>query len=279
MGNTTELDKDLVDGLHAAKTKRCYFALVLKGGTDGALLVSKTKIPPTAIADAKKSSGGSAVLEGFVSFADGAYLFETAKIPPATATQTVKTIAKRDAGLAIHADFRMGTDPELAGVDGGHGAQVTPITGTAQTAPQMTPETSPHGPLPEAAKYATALQEWEQAAAAALSATDELITALDATDDDLADAIAQVVEQLKADFPDTLDDALTNLAASAKAGKASETESYRNKSEIAIKAALAYLGNNAHTIEGCEHNPFGISISFRAPLTESLKQVLLKVKK
>jgi len=279
MGNTTELDKDLLDGLHAAKTKRCYFALVLKGGTDGALLVSKTKIPPAAIAEAKKSSGGSAVVEGFVSFADGAYVFETAKDSPATAAQAVKTIAKRDAGLAIHADFRQSTDLEQEGAEGEHEQHDAPVTGTAQTAPPTTPETAPHGPLPEAAKYATALQEWEQAAAAALSATDELIAALDATDDDLADAIAQVVEQLKADFPDTLDDALSNLASSAKAGKAGETESYRNKSEIAIKAALAYLGNNAHTIEGCEHNPFGINISFRAPLTEALKQVLLKVKK
>ena len=51
------------------------------------------------------------------------------------------------------------------------------------------------------------------------------------------------------------------------------------KSEIAIKAALAYLGNNSQTIDGCEHNPFGISVSFRAPLTDALKQVLIKVKK
>ena len=106
-----------------------------------------------------------------------------------------------------------------------------------------------------------------------------MIAALEAADDDLADAIAQVVEQLKADFPDTLDDALTGLVASAKAGETAETETYRNKSEIAIKAALAYLGNNSKTIEGCEHNPFGIGVSFRAPLTDALKQVLIKVKK
>ena len=158
--------------------------------------------------------------------------------------------------------------------------QTAPATTTTQTAPPTaTPETTPHGPLPEAAKYATALQEWEQAAAAALSATDKLIAALDATDDDLADAICQVIEQLKADFPDTLDAALTGLSASANAGKTADAETFRMKSEIAIKAALAYLGNNAHTIEGCEHNPFGVGVSFGAPLTEALKQVLLKVKK
>ena len=171
----------------------------------------------------------------------------------------------------------MSTDPELVGIDGGQAGQ--PSNTTAQATPQTTPETAQHGPLPETAKYSTALQEWEQAAAAALSATDKLVAALDATDDDLADAICQVIEQLKADFPDTLDDALTGLVAAAKAGNAGEAESYRNKSEIAIKAALAYLGNNRQTIEGCEHNPFGIGISFGAPLTEALKQVLIKVKK
>ena len=132
--------------------------------------------------------------------------------------------------------------------------------------------------IPRPRKFVAALQEWEQASAAALHATDQLIAALEAADDDLADAIAQVVEQLKVDFPDTLDDALTHLAASANAGK-DDTESFRMKSEIAIKAALAYLGNNSKTIDGCEHNPFGISVSFRAPLTDALKQVLLKVKK
>lgn len=118
MGSSTELDKDLANGLTAAKSKRCFFVLVLKGGTDGALLVSKTKIAAPAIAEAKKKSGGSAVLSGFVSYADGAYLFETAKLPPATAAQAAKTIAKRDAEVSIHAVFRLSTDPELLASEG-----------------------------------------------------------------------------------------------------------------------------------------------------------------
>jgi hypothetical protein len=278
MGNTAELDKGLVDGLKAAKTKRCYFVLVLKGATDGVLLVSKIRIPPAAISDAKKASGGGGIVQGFVSFADGAYLFETGKEAPATAAQAVKAIAARDAGMAIHANFRLGEETEH---EEAHSEETPHDTTTAKTAPQtkQKPKTSPLQPHPEAAKFAAALQEWEQASAAALHATDQLIAALEAADDDLADAIAQVVEQLRADFPDTLDAALTGLAASANAGKTADAETFRMKSEIAIKAALAYLGNNSKTIEGCEHNPFGISVSFRAPLTDALKQVLLKVKK
>jgi len=280
MGSTAELDKDLADGLKAAKTKRCYFALVMKGSTDGALLISKNKVPAPAIAEAKKKSGGSAVLSGFVSYEDGTYVFETAKDPPGTAAQAVKTIVKRDAGQTIKASFRQSSDPELAGLDGTQGGQATPATGTAKTTePETTPKTGAQGPLPEAAKYATALQDWQQAAAAALAATDKLIATLEATGDELALAIVEVIDKLKADFPDMLDDVLTNLDAAAKAGNAGDAESWRNKSEIAIKAALAYLGNNAQTIEACEKNPFGVSVPFRAALTEALKKVLINVKK
>jgi hypothetical protein len=275
MAKTAELDTELVDGLKAAKSKRCYFVLVLKGGTDGALLVSKTKIAAPAIAEAKKKSGGSAVVIGFVSYEEGTYIFETAKLPSATAAQAVKTIAKRDTGLTTKAEFRVSTDPELATLGDGHAAATKPGAAGQQAS---TKSTTP-GPLPEAAKYAAALATWEHASAAALSAVDKLVSSLRATGDEVALAVASVIESLQSTFPDTLDEALTNLAKSAKAGNAADAETSRNKSEIAIKAALAYLGNNAKTIDGCENNPFGIKVALRAPLTEALKQVLIRVKK
>lgn len=118
MAKAAELDKNLVDGLKAAKSKRAYFALVLKGSNDGALIISKTKVPPADIAAAKKQSGGAAVLKGFCQNEEGRYFFETAKEAPATAAQAVKIIAKRDAGMAIIAEFRVSTDPELLADDG-----------------------------------------------------------------------------------------------------------------------------------------------------------------
>ena len=51
LGKTTDVGKGLADGLKAAKTKRCYFALVLKGGTDSAPIVSKSTIAVPAIAE------------------------------------------------------------------------------------------------------------------------------------------------------------------------------------------------------------------------------------
>jgi hypothetical protein len=131
------LDKDLVEGLKAAKSKRAYFVLVLKGSNDGALILSKTKVPPADIAAAKKQSGGSAVLKGFCQYEDGKYIFETAKEAPATAAQAVKVIMKRDAGMAVHAEFRVNADPELLADEG---------ESTAATPPQA-PPAPPDGAL------------------------------------------------------------------------------------------------------------------------------------
>ncbi|HEV2972277.1 MAG TPA: hypothetical protein VGY55_20045 [Pirellulales bacterium] len=289
MGKVQEIDQELATGLKQAKGKRMYFAVVLKGASDGALIVSKQKVPPKDIAEAKKESGGSTVIKGACFVEDGKYIFEVAKEPPATLPNAIKLIAKRDAGMTINPECRVGTDPDLQ-EEGDTGASPVatstapkappppPPPGVSQTA-KPTPQTAPKDLAQDAKKYAEALRTWEQASAAALDATDKLISALEATGDELAQAIASVIEKMRADFPDTLDDALTNLAKAAEAGNSGDTEQYRNKSEIAIKAALAFLNNNAQTIDGCEHNPFAIGVPFRAPLTEALKQVLISVKK
>jgi hypothetical protein len=126
MASGTELDEELAAGLKAAKSKRCCFALVMKGGADGALLVTKTAVPPNDIAAAKKKSGGSAVLKGFCFYADGTYIFEISKLPPAPMARVIKTIAKRDAGMTINVDCRMSSDPELAAADAASAATATP---------------------------------------------------------------------------------------------------------------------------------------------------------
>ncbi len=100
------IDTALLNMLHIAKTKEVEFALVMKGGADGALLLERFKIPPQLIVAAKKRTGGSAVLHGRCFFEDGKYIFAMEKIPPATAAQVVKKVVKRDTELTIHAEFR-----------------------------------------------------------------------------------------------------------------------------------------------------------------------------
>ena len=122
MAKAETIDEELVLGLKAAKTKRCKFALVVKGSADGALLISKQKIPPVLITVAKKKCGGSSVIKGAVVYEDGKYVFETPKPPAATLPATLKLLARRDAGLVIIAICRLSTDPEVlaeAGDGGG----------------------------------------------------------------------------------------------------------------------------------------------------------------
>ena len=60
MAKQAELDEELVAGLKAAKSKRAYFALVLKGAPPtGPLIVAKTKVSPADIAAAKKSAAAA----------------------------------------------------------------------------------------------------------------------------------------------------------------------------------------------------------------------------
>jgi hypothetical protein len=287
MGKVQEIDKELAEGLKQAKAKRMYFAVVLKGAADGALMVSKKKIPPTAIAEAKKNCGGSTVISGACFGEDGKHVFEVAKEPPATLAMALKTIARRDSGLTISPVCRVGSGPEMDEEGSGTETADAPV-GTTKPGSTTTPTTPTTGqtgqkgalaPLPETAKFEAALKTWEQASAAALSATDKLLSALSSSTDEVAQAIASIIEGMRNDFPDTLDDALGNLAKAAKAGKAIDAEQFRTQAEIAIKASLAYLNNNAKTIDGCEQNPFGVSVAIRAPLTEALKQVLIGVKK
>ena len=98
----------------------------MKGGADGALLVTKTAVPPNDIAAAKKKSGGSAVLKGFCFYEDGSYIFEISKVPPAPMARVIKTIAKRDAGMTINVDCRMSSDPELAAAEANGAATAKP---------------------------------------------------------------------------------------------------------------------------------------------------------
>ena len=112
----TTLDQSLADNLKRATRAPAdhpyFFALVVKGGTDGQLIVSKGRVPEKQIAEAKKETGGSAVVKGVCFGEDGTLVFETPKLPAPAWTPLVKRLAKEGAGLALKAVFRQGRDPD-----------------------------------------------------------------------------------------------------------------------------------------------------------------------
>jgi hypothetical protein len=162
-------DDALANGLKAAKSKRMYFAAVLKGGADGALIVSKTKVSPADIAEAKKKCGGSSVINGICFGEDGRHVFETAKSAPATLAQALKTIAKRDANLSIIPICRIGGGPDLEDRDA-PAAPATPAQAAAK--PARAPATpAPATPAAGTSPAGTSAAGTSAAAAAPVPAT------------------------------------------------------------------------------------------------------------
>jgi serine/threonine protein kinase len=129
-----DIDSELATNVKAAKTKRMYFAFVAKGSSDGALVISKTKVQPALITDAKKKSGGTQVSKGACFGEDGKLVFEMAKEPPATMEATLKKVVQRDAGLTQVCVCRVGTNPDLA--------DDSPATEAASKAPPTRAETA-----------------------------------------------------------------------------------------------------------------------------------------
>src|SRR5262245_47153237 len=92
-------DAELTTALKQAKSKKMFFAFILKG-SDGQLLVSKTKVSPKAIAEAKKQVGGVPITgKCFGPIND--LVFQVVKQQPPTLGSALKKVVKRDAGLTI----------------------------------------------------------------------------------------------------------------------------------------------------------------------------------
>jgi hypothetical protein len=102
------VDKELATSLKLAKGKEMYFAFIPKG-SDGKLLVSKRRIPPKEIADAKKELGGGKPVIGKCIGPVGAMVFKVAKAS-ATLPAAIKKVAKRDAGLTVIAEIQLASE-------------------------------------------------------------------------------------------------------------------------------------------------------------------------
>jgi len=128
-------DPDLLVALKQAKLKRMFFAFVPKG-SDGKLIVSKKKIPPKEIAEAKKEISGGMPVTGKCFGEDGTMVFLVAKPAPPALSAVVKKVAKRETGLTIDPEFRVASDAD---------AEEAEVTG-APAAVASTPPAAPPAP-------------------------------------------------------------------------------------------------------------------------------------
>ena len=162
-----ELDTDLIAALKLAKGKEMFFAFVPKGA-EGKLIVSKKRIPPKEIAEAKKEIGGGKPVLGKCIGPLGEMVFKVAKKMP-TLGAAIKKVAKRDSGLTVVPDVQVSTEVEEE-----EGAEAeTPETAAPPAPPPPPPApdaAAPGAAAPEAAEEAGAETEEEEIDLAAWTA-------------------------------------------------------------------------------------------------------------
>jgi peptidoglycan hydrolase-like protein with peptidoglycan-binding domain len=125
-------DAELLAAIKQAKSKKMFFAFIPKGGSDGHLIVSKAKVPPKAIADAKKQIGGGNAITGKC-FGDGkSMVFQVAKAAPSTMGPALKKVIKRDTGLGLEPDIQVAGDADAE-------EEVTGAPATKAAAPAAAP--------------------------------------------------------------------------------------------------------------------------------------------
>jgi hypothetical protein len=104
-------DAELLAALKKAKGTEMFFAFVPKG-QDGKLIISKVKIRPQDIADARKELGGATPILGKCYGDGGTMVFEVAKPVPPAMVVAIKRVAKRETGLNIAPEFRQHGDED-----------------------------------------------------------------------------------------------------------------------------------------------------------------------
>jgi hypothetical protein len=142
----TMAELDLTAAIKMAKGKKMRFAFVLKG-SDGKLILSKAKIPPKQIAEARSEMGGGTLVTGKCSGPLNNLVFQVVKPPPSTLAAALKKVIKSEAGLTTAPEVQLAADADAEEPEDGVGAAASAAApaASATAAPAQAP------PLPRAA--------------------------------------------------------------------------------------------------------------------------------
>lgn len=241
------------------------FAVVMKSPKEGALALSKKKISPDQIKEAKADAGGGRIVARGVCFnEDGKSIFEVPKEVPATLAKVVKFYVFRDTGKKIKPIFRVRVDLEDEG-DEAEGEDATGGTANQEKGPQVT-----------TGKVAAAVlrQELETIRLRAVQGVDQLAAVLRALPDPRGTQVADIISQLSTNFPAETGPLLAKLDTAVQSGDATQVQSLRAEIQKSAKRWMTFLQDNADHIRGCEINPLGVTVNISEPIRAALKSIV-----
>lgn len=241
------------------------FAVVMKSPKEGALALSKKKISPDQIKEAKADAGGGRIAARGVCFTeDGKSIFEVPKEVPATLAKVVKFYVFRDTGKKIKPIFRVRVDLEDEG-DEAEGEDATGGTANQEKGPQVT-----------TGKVAAAVlrQELETIRLRAVQGVDQLAAVLRALPDPRGTQVADIISQLSTNFPAETGPLLAKLDTAVQSGDTTQVQSLRAEIQKSAKRWMTFLQDNADHIRGCEINPLGVTVNISEPIRAALKSIV-----
>jgi hypothetical protein len=128
-------ESDLTAAIKLAKAKPMHFVFLLKG-TDGKLIVAKSKISPKEVAEARKELGGGTLVTGKCTGPLNNLVFQVAKAAPSTLAATLKKVIKSETGLTTAPDVQLAADADAEEPeDGVAAAPAKPAPPAASAAP------------------------------------------------------------------------------------------------------------------------------------------------
>jgi peptidoglycan hydrolase-like protein with peptidoglycan-binding domain len=128
-----------------SKDKKKQFFAFLPKGSEGTLLISKKKIPPKEVAEAKKESGAGTPITGKVFGGGGTTIvFLVAKAVSATIPAMLKKVIKKETGLTVDPEIRLANDADAEEPETGEDAATKPKADA--TAPPAAPPQPPPAP-------------------------------------------------------------------------------------------------------------------------------------
>jgi len=222
------------------------FAVVMKSPKEGALALSKKKVTPDQIKEAKSNAGGGRVVARGICFTEeGKSIFETPKEVPAALSKVVKFFVFRDTGKKIKPIFRVREDL-VDEAEEGEG----PETGGASAV--------------NLAKLKIAWNQAKQNAGQQLAALKRAIVAEhnDAEAAEAAERLDDVIAQFNEGLSDTLDSYYT--------AELDQRPALREKLISILNNYLVFV-KNSPLVAHIEDNPFQpvtIRATLAAPLTD-----------